>query len=65
MSVRLAEFPDVIIGYRKAVMEQLVMKAGLRVVQVIPGLWTESTDWAVHEQDLLSLSKPYTEEQLG
>ncbi len=57
VATRFAEFPDVLIGYKKAVMEKLARSAGLRVLQIIPGLWSESTDWAVNEQDMLVLSK--------
>ena len=57
VAVRSREFPDLAIGYRRSVMERLTREAGLEVVQVIPGLWTENTEWAVNEQDLIVLAK--------
>jgi SAM-dependent methyltransferase len=57
VAVRFPEFPDVLIGYRQAVIERLAAEAGLYVLKVFPGLWTGSTEWAVNEQDLVLLSK--------
>jgi SAM-dependent methyltransferase len=57
VATRFADFPDVLIGYRRAVIERLAERGGLRVVRFLPGLWTESTAWAVNEQDLLLLEK--------
>lgn len=58
VAVRFREYPDRLIGYTQSTMEQFARTAGLRVVRVIPGLWNQSTDWAVNEQDMLLLSKP-------
>jgi SAM-dependent methyltransferase len=58
VAVRFPEYPDVLIGYTQRVIDRFARDAGLQVVRVIPGLWTENTDWAVNEQDLILLRKP-------
>lgn len=57
VAVRFAEYPDNLIGYRRDVMERLAREAGLQVERIVPGLWTENTDWAVNEQDLMVLTR--------
>jgi len=49
--------PDDLIGYSIQQVEVLAKRAGLRVLRVIPGLWSNSSDWAVHEQDLVLLRR--------
>lgn len=58
VAVRFPDFPDVLVGYRRSVIEESARAAGLNILHVIPGLWTENTGWAVNEQDLILLTKP-------
>ncbi len=46
-------YPDALVGYRLEILRAFSDRAGLRVARVIPGLWSESPGWAVHEQDLV------------
>jgi SAM-dependent methyltransferase len=57
VAVKYPDFPDTVVGYRRSVIERYATDAGLSVLKVIPGLWTQNTAWAVNEQDLLLLGK--------
>jgi len=53
VAVRDLTSPDNLIAYSQGNVHALAERAGLRVVRVIPGLWSNSPGWAVHEQDLV------------
>ena len=55
VAVRDPHYPDAAISYSLATIEHFAQTSGLRVAKVLPGLWSESPGWAVHEQDLLLL----------
>jgi SAM-dependent methyltransferase len=57
VAVRDPLYPDALIAYSMAVVEDLAACAGLRVLRLIPGLWSESPGFAVHEQDLVLLCR--------
>jgi SAM-dependent methyltransferase len=52
VAVRDADNPDVLIGYSVETIRALAEGSGLSLTRVIPGLWSEGTDWAVNEHDL-------------
>ena len=53
VAVRDLVHPDALIGYRLETITSVAEQAGLRLLRVIPGLWSESPGVAVNEQDLL------------
>jgi SAM-dependent methyltransferase len=55
VAVRDLDHPDALIGYSVAELTSLAESAGLRIVRVIPGLWSQSPGVAVNEQDLVLL----------
>jgi SAM-dependent methyltransferase len=54
-AVRDLAHPDALIGYNIEKITALAESAGLRLLRVLPGLWSESPGLAVNEQDLLLL----------
>lgn len=55
VAVHDLRYPDELIGYETATIESFAARTGLRLVRVIPGLWSESPGLAVNEQDLVLL----------
>lgn len=55
VAVRDADHPDALIGYSLDRISEFAEQAGLRILRVIPGLWSESPGYAVNEQDLVLL----------
>ena len=55
VSVRDAAHPDDLVGYSVEWIRRAADDAGLRLVRVLPGLWSASPGFAVNEQDLLLL----------
>lgn len=57
VAVRDPEHPDNAIAYRTDTLSLFAKEAGLDLVRVLPGLWTESPGFAVNEQDLVLLRR--------
>jgi hypothetical protein len=57
VAVRDLTHPDALIGYGIARLNAFAAGAGLRLLRVIPGLWSQSPGLAVNEQDLLVLCR--------
>ena len=57
VAVRDADHPDAVVGYSLETLRDLCHQSRLTIDRVVPGLWSESPGWAVHEQDLVVLSK--------
>ena len=55
VAVRDLGRPGALVGYTLAALTALAAQSGLRVVRVIPGLWSENPGLAVNEQDLVLL----------
>jgi SAM-dependent methyltransferase len=55
VSVRDPAHPDDLVGYREDWIRRAAGQAGLRVLRVLPGLWSASPGFAVNEQDLVLL----------
>ena len=55
VAVRDARNPDSAIAYRVSRLRSLAHAADLEVETIIPGLWSEGTNFAVNEQDLIVL----------
>jgi SAM-dependent methyltransferase len=55
VAVRDIVHPDALIGYSLANITSLTENAGLRLLRMLPGLWSESLGVAVNEQDLILL----------
>ena len=53
VAVRDLAHPDALIGYSLEQITSVAEEAGLRLLRVIPGLWSESPGLAVNEQDLM------------
>jgi SAM-dependent methyltransferase len=51
--VRDLQSPDALVAYGREAVERLAGAAGLRVVKVWPGLWSEPPGAALNEQDLV------------
>lgn len=47
--------PEQLIAYRSTRIEALAAEAGLAVQRILPGFWSNSSDWCVNEQDLVLL----------
>jgi SAM-dependent methyltransferase len=56
VAVRDPAHPDRLVGYSLEWLSSCASQAGLRVVRVLPGLWSNSPDFAVNEQDLVLLA---------
>jgi SAM-dependent methyltransferase len=56
-AVRDPSHPDAAVAYRVAFLEDCATRSSLALRQVLPGLWSNSTDWAVNEQDLVLLER--------
>jgi SAM-dependent methyltransferase len=56
-SVRNAAHPDDLVAYSVEWLQRAASGAGLRLVRVLPGLWSASPGLAVNEQDLLVLER--------
>lgn len=54
-AVRDRAHPDSLVGYSLEWLTSCASRAGLRVARVLPGLWSNSPEFAVNEQDLLLL----------
>jgi SAM-dependent methyltransferase len=48
--------PDLLVGYSLEWLTASAAQAGLRVVRMLPGLWSNSPGFAVNEQDMLMLA---------
>jgi SAM-dependent methyltransferase len=57
VAVRDPLAPDDAIAYRLEQVEERARAAGLRLLRVIPGLWSNSPGWAVNEQDMILLGQ--------
>ncbi|MGH8070492.1 MAG: class I SAM-dependent methyltransferase [Candidatus Entotheonellia bacterium] len=57
VAVRDPTHPDALVGYSLETLESFVAGAGLRLLRVLPGLWSRSPGLAVNEQDLLLLCR--------
>ena len=57
-AVRDPECPDALVGYGKTFLTSASEQAGLTVKEILPGFWSNSSDWSVNEQDMLLLEKP-------
>jgi SAM-dependent methyltransferase len=57
VSVRDPQHPDDLVGYSLEWLTRSIDAAGLRLLRVLPGLWSESPGFAVNEQDLLLLDR--------
>ena len=53
VAVRDLVHPDNLIGYSIAALRREADAAGLRVVRMLPGLWSNNPGWALNEQDLV------------
>jgi SAM-dependent methyltransferase len=53
VAVRDLAHPDALMGYSIEKITSVAEDAGLRLLRVIPGLWSESPGLAVNEQDLI------------
>jgi SAM-dependent methyltransferase len=56
VAVRDPKHPDAAIAYGKNTLTALAQHAGLQVAQILPGLWSENSSWAVNEHDLVILT---------
>ena len=56
VAVRDVEYPDSLIAYTTERITEYAERAGFRILQVLPGLWSESPGLAVNEQDLVVLA---------
>ena len=56
-AVRDLAHPDALVGYSAASIRAAATAAGLEVVRVFPGLWSESPGQAVNEQDLVLMTR--------
>lgn len=57
VAIRDPLHPDAIIAYDFVTTERLAHQAGLKILRVLPGLWSESSGIAVNEQDLVLLCR--------
>jgi hypothetical protein len=57
VAVRDPAHPDRLVGYSLEWLSSCASQAGLRVVRVLPGLWSNGPDFAVNEQDLVLLAR--------
>lgn len=57
IAVRRPEYPDALIAYSRDRIEEYARNSRLRVLRIIPGLWSESPGIAVNEQDLVLLER--------
>jgi SAM-dependent methyltransferase len=57
VAVRDIAHPDALIGYSLEKITLLANSAGLRLLRVVPGLWSESPGLAANEQDLILLCR--------
>jgi SAM-dependent methyltransferase len=56
VAIRDPEHPDDLVGYKLETIRSLAEPAGLKIVRVYPGYWSESPGWAVNEQDMILLT---------
>jgi hypothetical protein len=57
IAVRDPTHPDALIGYSIRKLKSFIESAGLRLLRVLPGLWSRSPGLAVNEQDVLLLCR--------
>ncbi len=55
--VNLPEFPDAAIAYSERWIRECAGRAGLRVLRIVPGLWSNTPGLAVNEQNLVILGR--------
>lgn len=55
--VKLPEYPDAAISYSRQRILEYAGQAGLKVLRIVPGLWSNSPGIAANEQDLVILSR--------
>jgi SAM-dependent methyltransferase len=53
VAIRDPAAPHAIVGYRMSIVDALARAAGLEIVKVFPGLWSENSGFAVNKQDLV------------
>ncbi len=47
--------PEAVLAFRKQTIENLAERANLRLVDVLPGIWSRSVPYSINEQDLVLL----------
>ena len=57
VAARDPKHPDLAIAYTLSTLRQLAKDASLELVLEIPGLWSDATEWAVNEHDLILLQR--------
>jgi SAM-dependent methyltransferase len=57
IGVKYPEFPDAVIAYSERRIKEYADLAGLKVIRIIQGLWSNSPGVAVNEQDLVVLAR--------
>jgi SAM-dependent methyltransferase len=55
VAVRHLHAPEAVIAYSVSAIEEMAATAHLKLIRVIPGLWSNPPDFGVHEQDQLLL----------
>jgi len=55
VAVKYPEYPDTVIAYSEEAIGRAAGSAGLEVLRIVPGLWSNNPGIAVNEQDLLVL----------
>jgi SAM-dependent methyltransferase len=57
VAVKYPDYPDTVIAYSEEAIERMADSAGLEVLRIIPGLWSNRPGIAVNEQDLVLLAR--------
>lgn len=57
IAVKYPKFPDAVIAYSRGRIEKYARASGLRILRVIPGLWSNRPGIAVNEQDLIVIER--------
>ena len=55
VGIKYTEYPDVVIAYSAERIKDYAALAGLKVLRIVPGLWSNNQGIAVNEQDLVVL----------
>lgn len=57
VAVRDPDHPDAAIAYSEAAIRDFAKDARLKILRIIPGLWSQTGMWAANEQDLVLLAR--------
>jgi SAM-dependent methyltransferase len=57
VAVKYPDYPDTVIAYSRQAIEAAAAEAGLQVLRIVPGLWSNNPGLAVNEQDLIVLGR--------